>query len=106
MDLIIDKSDKFIGLLKQNHVNDEGLNNIKNMNLKCDICMRYRKAKPKPIVAFPFARSFNETITMALEFWPDSPKVWFLLIIDHVTRYAASCVVRSKKKVIYTRKDL
>ena len=68
--------------------------------------MRYRKAKPKPTVAFPFVRSFNETITMALKFWPDSPKVWFLHIIDRVTRYTASCVVGSKKKVIYTRKDL
>ena len=37
MDLITDKSDKLIGLLKQNHVNDEGLNSIKNINLKCDI---------------------------------------------------------------------
>ena len=88
--------DKLIGLLKQGDVNDEGLKNIKDINFECDICMRYRKAKRKPIVAFPLpAKSFNETIAMDLKHWSDSPKIWFLHIIDHFTQYNVLCVVRS-----------
>ena len=45
-------SDKLIGLLKESDANGEGLNDIiKYINFEFDICMRYRKAKPKPIVA-------------------------------------------------------
>ena len=57
--------------------------------------MRYRKAKRKPIAAIPLpAKSFNETIAMDLKHWPDSPKIWFLHIIDHFTQYNVLCVVR------------
>ena len=41
---------------------------------------------------------------MNLKHWPDSPKVWFLHITDHVTRYSVSCVVRSKKKEVILEK--
>ena len=47
--------------------------------------MRYRKAKSKPILAFPLAKIVNETIAMGLKHWSGSPKVLFLHMIDHVT---------------------
>lgn len=90
-------SKKFIGLLRQSDVNDKGLNNIiKNINLKCDICTRHRKTKPKPRSCISsWQRAFIKP-----SLWSVSPKVWFLHIIDHVKRYSASWAVRSKKKVI------
>ena len=80
------------GLLKQSDVNGEGLNNIKNINLVFYICKRYRKAKPKSMVAFPLAKSFNEIITMDLKHWSDSPEVWFLHIIDRGIQFIVSHV--------------
>ena len=52
------------------------------------------------MVGFPVAKCLNETIAVDLNHWSDSLKVWFLHIIDHVTQYSASFVVRSKNKVI------
>ena len=70
---------ELIGLLKQSDVNDERMNNvIKNINLECDICARYRKPKPKPTVAFPLAKTFNEIIALDLKHWSHSPKVCLL----------------------------
>ena len=80
-------SEKLIGLLKQNDANEEGLNNIKNITLECDICKRYGKAKPKPIAAFLLAKHFNGTIVMDLQRCSDSPKVCFLYMLHDILSY-------------------
>ena len=41
---------------------------------------------------------------MDLKYWSDSAKVRCLHIIDHVTRYSASSVVRSIKKEVLLEK--
>ena len=33
----------------------------------CDICIKYKKKKPKPIVGLPLSRTFSETDDMDLK---------------------------------------
>ena len=58
--------------------------------------------KPKPIVGFPLAKEFNETVAMDLKHW--SGNTWLLHIIDHLTRFSASCVINSKRKEVIVQK--
>ena len=66
------------------------------------ICLKYKKVKPKPIVGFPLAKEFNETVAMDLKHW--SGNTCLLHIIDHFTRFSASCVIHSKQKEVIVQK--
>ena len=35
--------------------------------VSCEICKRYGKTPPRPVVAMPLARSFNEAVAMELK---------------------------------------
>lgn len=55
-------------LLKQSNFNDDRLiESITNLELKLDICEKYKKAKPETIIALPLTMAFNETIAMDLK---------------------------------------
>ena len=92
-------SDKLITLLKDANINDKQLfDMVKNINSNCEVYQKYKKPKPKSIVSFPLAKTFNETVALDLKEWKNNPKVWFLHIIDHLTRFSASCVIKAKRK--------
>lgn len=98
-------SSRLINLLNDCEIVDEELISfIKELDTKCEICLKYKKSKPRPIVGFPLAKSFNETIAMDLKEWSNNKKIWFLHIIDHATRYSVSSVIRSKKKEVIVKK--
>ena len=98
-------SSRLINLLNNCEIVDEELISfIKELDTKCEICLKYKKSKLQPIVRFPLAKSFNETIAMDLKEWSNSKKIWFLHIIDHATRYSVSSVIRSKKKEVIVKK--
>ena len=40
---------------------------ISNINYKREICQTYEKSKPKLIVSFPTAKTFNETVALDLK---------------------------------------
>lgn len=63
---------------------------------KCDVCKIYKKPSPKPVVSFPMASEFNETIAMDLKIYKNN-SIYILHIIDHLTRFSAGAVIRSKK---------
>ena len=90
-------SDKLITLLKDANINDKQLfDMVKNINSNCNVCQKYKKPKPKLIVSFPLAKTFNETVVLDLKEWKSNPKVWFLHILDHLTRFSASCIIKTK----------
>ena len=61
-------SEKLLSLVRSAGIMDkELLGLIKDQNNKCDICIRYKKAEPRPIVGFPLASRFNEAISMDLK---------------------------------------
>ena len=70
---------------------------IFDFDKKCEICIIYKKSKPLPAVAFPLAKTFNETTATDLEEWSHNKTVLLLHMIDHATIYSISCVINSKK---------
>ena len=69
-------SDKLITLLKDANINDKQLfDMVKNINSNCEVCQKYKKPKPKSIVSFPLAKTFNETVALDLKEWKSNPKV-------------------------------
>ena len=71
----------------------EMLKIVKEVDSKCSICNRYRKAPLKPIVCLPMSKVFNQSIAMDLKFI--EAKI-ILHLIDHATRYSAGQVISSK----------
>ena len=74
------------------------INGINN----CEIFITYRKPKPRPIVHFPLAKRFNETVTHDLKQWVSN--TLFHHLADHLTRYGASCVTKNKHKEIFCKR--
>ena len=60
----------------------------------CDLCQRYAKTPPRPVVSLPMASHFNEKVAMDLKQWN---KRWILHIIDMWSRYTVSVFVDRKK---------
>ena len=90
---------KIVDLLKDTEVNDKQLEEeLKKVDYSCEICLRYKKSRPRPIVGLSMAKSFNETVGMDLKQWSSNPPVWFLHLVDHATGYSSSCVIYTKKK--------
>ena len=40
---------------------------IETVSNECEVCQLYKKPSPKPIVGFPNARVFNQTVAMDLK---------------------------------------
>ena len=60
-------SSKLQQLLKNAGINDKStLDAIDEVVRKCDICIRFGKARPKPVASLPMATSFNEVLAMDL----------------------------------------
>ena len=97
-------SDKLKVLLRDKEVMDEDLED--RLDDSCSICKKYRRPKPRPLVGFPMAKTFNETVSMYLKEWSHSPKIWFLHLVGHATRYSASCVIYTKRKEEIVRRIL
>ena len=68
---------------------------VDNVSRECDVCKRFKRPPLRPIVSFPLANDFNETVAMDIKVI-DSKLV--LHMIDHVTRYSSACVLRNKRK--------
>ena len=69
-------SDKLIAPLKDAYINDKQLFNMaNNISSNCKVWQKYKQPKPKPIVSFPLAKTFNETAALDLKEWKSNPKV-------------------------------
>ena len=61
---------------------------------KCEICLKYKKSKLRPVVVFSLSRDFNDVIAIDLK----AMNVNILHIIDHIMRFSAAAVIKSKRK--------
>ena len=62
---------------------------------QCEICLRYRKKNPRPIVGMSLSKEFNDSVAMDLKFFDQSI---ILHMIDLTTRYSVAVVIPNKKK--------
>ena len=90
-------SRRLINLVKTSGVEDEELfKSIEKVTERCDTCKRYKKTRPRPVVTFPLAKEFNETVAFDLKTYKKD-KIYFMHVIDHATRFSAATVIKSKK---------
>ena len=93
--------DKLKKLLRDSGIVDESiLKSVDDVSAKCTICKRFRKPPLRPVVAFPTATSFNETVAMDIKVIGG---VSVLHMVDHATRYSSAFVVPNKKKETIVR---
>lgn len=63
--------ERLIQMIRNSGVKDSNLEDkISAITEECDICRKFKKVPPRPVVSTPMAATFNETITMDLK------KVW------------------------------
>ena len=67
---------------------------IKQISEECEICQKFRKTPPRPVVGLPWSCKFNEVVALDLGEY-DGKK--FLVMVDMGTRYCQACWVRNKK---------
>ena len=88
--------DKLREFVKTAGVKDgEFFNILEKHTLTCEICERYRKKNPRPIVGMSLSKEFNGAVAMDLKFYDKSI---ILHMIDTATRYSAAVIVQNKKK--------
>lgn len=88
-------------LISDSGVTDKNVMDIvQEVTDKCEICRKFKKPLPRPVVAFPTATSFCEVVAMDLK---DILGVTVLHMIDHATRYSSACTVPNKKKETIVR---
>ena len=76
-------------------MNDEDLKDaISEVSEKCEIYKVYRKPEFKPVVSVSLAEEFNGVVAMDLKIFESS----ILHLVDHVTRFSAAAVVKSKDR--------
>ena len=84
-----------INLLKNSHLrrNRDLMKEIQIFSDSCEVCKKFKKPPPRPIVSMPLASKFNECLAMDLKIWGNK---YFLVMIDVATRYCAAVVISNK----------
>ncbi len=67
---------------------------VDEVTSECDVCLKFKKTPPKPVVGLPLATEFNEVVAMDLKVW--KPGVYFLHLIDVATRFSLAAVIKKK----------
>ena len=87
-------ADKLKQLLRNaGRTDSELLSSVDKVTQNCDTCRRYKRPRPRPVVAMPLASRFNDTVALDLKFWFQS---YFLVMVDLRTRFCMATVVDNK----------
>ena len=66
-----------------------------NVVKDCEICNRYKKTRPRPVVSLPLARRFSEIIAMDFKVVKNE-SLYFIHFIDLFTRFFRAQVIHRK----------
>ena len=92
------RSSRFLNLLKDANVeNKETSDLIKEVEEKCETCIKFKKPKLRPVVGFGLVKDFNDMVSMDHKFHKTTP---WLHMIDHLTRFSATCVIPNKHETV------
>ena len=87
-------AEKLNKLVRESNIHDSSLEDaVIKVSNECDVCRRYKRPGPKPVVSLPLARRFNEVIAMDLKSWGNK---YFLVMVDLYTRYCSAVVISNK----------
>ena len=71
---------------------------IEDVCSTCEICVRYKKPKARPIVGLPRGKTFNEIVALDLKCLEVANNIYFLHMIDMVSRFSAAKIIHNKRK--------
>ena len=74
---------------------------VKEISEACEVCLRYKKTPPRPVVGFSWSKRFNEAVSMDLGEYGGKR---FMVVVDLATRYCQACWVNGKKAEEIIRK--
>ena len=90
--------ERLIRLLQQTQNYDASFYKIiEKVSDECSFCEKYKAVKPKPIVSFPKATTFNSVVSMDLKELVKG-KEWILHLEDNATCYTAAALINNKRK--------
>lgn len=88
-------SEKLKSLMKDAGVwEDEMEDLLVSVANKCEMCKRYKKTPPRPIVSLPLANSFNDKVAIDLKKWQN---LWILHMVDVWSRFTVSVLINRKR---------
>ena len=87
--------EKMVSLVKDAGVKDASFfATMKEVSDRCNICQRYKRAEPRPVVAFSLASRFNQTVSMDIK---EIHGTKVLHLNDHFSRYSVAVKINSKE---------
>ena len=97
-------SKRLVQLFKDANVNDEMcFIYAEEVTNNCDICRKYKKTPPRPVVGLNLAKDFNEVVSLDLKEWKAN-KIYFLHMTDMATRFTRSGIIYSKDPKVIVEK--
>ena len=89
--------DSFERMLKsQDSFNQDVKDLVNTIYEQCVTCLTYKKSIPRPHVAVPIARDFNDTLAVDLKIWPKKNAI-ILYAIDAFSRFTMAKEIPDKK---------
>ena len=87
---------KLVKLLERagRHYDEDLMKEIDKVYDNCKICKEFRRPDSKPVVGFPHASDFNETVALDLKVHNG---IIILHLIDHLTRFSSAIRCNSKE---------
>ena len=90
-------ADKLITLLKTaGFTKKDYFDAINSVCSNCEICLKYKRPKPRPVVGLPRGKVFNDCVAMDLKSL--GTNVHILHMIDTLTRYSSGKIIYNKNK--------
>ena len=84
-------------LLKDSNIaNQKLLKFVDEVSKECKTCQELQSVPNKPVVGFPLATEFNETVAMDLKVFKTG--IYIHHMIDHAARYSSGCIIFNKRK--------
>ena len=77
-----------------NLLNNDNKSLVKKVIDSCETCIKFRKPKPRPIVAFSKADDFNKTVSLDLH--ELKPGLWYFHMVDEFSRFSAAAIITNK----------
>ena len=91
-------------LKNADYVDKEVYKMVDEKRNNCNVCKKYKKVPPMPVVGLPKATDFNQYVTIDLHYIDKN--LWYSHIIDEFSRYSNAVIIRSKHPNIITKNFL
>ena len=86
------------------YIDNEVYKIVDEINNNYNVCKKYKKVSPKPVVGLPRATDFNQSV--AIDLYYIDKNLWYLHITDEFSCYSNAVIIRSKNPNIIIKNFL